>query len=69
MIFIFKIFLRFIFVYGASPGSAGCFKKVTETPNAGHPIYILKYKLLMYKYSKIQTSELPNSSPEIEFLF
>jgi hypothetical protein len=27
------------FVLDASPGSAGCFKKATETPNAGHPIY------------------------------
>jgi hypothetical protein len=24
---------------GASPGSAGCFKKPTQIPNAGHPIY------------------------------
>jgi hypothetical protein len=27
-----------LFVWGASPGSAGCFKKATQTPNAGHPI-------------------------------
>jgi hypothetical protein len=25
-----------IFVWGASPGSAGCFKNATQTPNAGH---------------------------------
>jgi hypothetical protein len=25
------------FVWGASPGTAGCFKKATQTPNAGHP--------------------------------
>jgi hypothetical protein len=23
----------------APPGSAGCFKKPTQIPNAGHPIY------------------------------
>jgi hypothetical protein len=30
-------FFEFLFVWGASPGSAGYFKKVTQTPNAGHP--------------------------------
>jgi hypothetical protein len=32
--------LEFFFVLGALPGSAGCFKKATETetPKAGHPI-------------------------------
>jgi hypothetical protein len=34
-------FLEFFlnnFLGGASPGSAGCFKKPTQIPNAGHPI-------------------------------
>jgi hypothetical protein len=26
------------FVWGNSLGSVGCFKKATQTPNAGHPI-------------------------------
>jgi hypothetical protein len=39
----FRIFLEFFFVCSASPGSAGCFKKATETPNAGHPIYSYWY--------------------------
>jgi hypothetical protein len=30
-----------MFFWGASPGSAGCFKKPTQIPNAGHPIYFL----------------------------
>jgi hypothetical protein len=29
-------FLEKKIVCGASQGSAGCFKKATETPNAGH---------------------------------
>jgi hypothetical protein len=33
-----KIFIFYI-LRGARPGTAsGCFKKATETPNAGHPI-------------------------------
>jgi hypothetical protein len=32
------IILKLFFVWGASPGSAGCFKKATQTPSAGHPI-------------------------------
>jgi hypothetical protein len=28
------ICLDFLFVWGASPGSAGCFKKATQTTNA-----------------------------------
>jgi hypothetical protein len=35
MFYYFELF----FVWGALPGSAGCFKKATETPNAGHPIW------------------------------
>jgi hypothetical protein len=44
MLFIFLIYLFLIyFLFGvlhprSSPGSAGCLKKATETPNAGHPI-------------------------------
>jgi hypothetical protein len=35
MIFIFYNYFRiFVFVWGASPGSGGCFKKATQTPNA-----------------------------------
>jgi hypothetical protein len=30
--------LRIYFLGGASPGSAGCFKNATQTPNARHPI-------------------------------
>jgi hypothetical protein len=30
------------FFLGALPGSAGCLKKPTQIPNAGHPIYIFK---------------------------
>jgi hypothetical protein len=31
--------IYFLFFWGARPGSAsGCFKKATQTPNAGHPI-------------------------------
>jgi hypothetical protein len=45
-LFVINDFLFFIFVYqffwfrnlGALPGNAGCFKKATKTPNAGHPI-------------------------------
>jgi hypothetical protein len=34
-----KIFI-FYFLRGARPGTAsGCFKKASETPNAGHPIW------------------------------
>jgi hypothetical protein len=29
-------------IWGALPGSAGCLKKPTQIPNAGHPIYIFK---------------------------
>jgi hypothetical protein len=29
-------FFEIFFVWGALPGSAGCLKKATETPNAGH---------------------------------
>jgi hypothetical protein len=29
----------FFFVGDALLGSAGCFKKATQTPNAGHPIW------------------------------
>jgi hypothetical protein len=39
----FYIFLEEFFFGGASPGSAGCFKKPTQIPNAGHPIYIKIY--------------------------
>jgi hypothetical protein len=28
----------FFFVWGASPGNAGCLKNATQTLNAGHPI-------------------------------
>jgi hypothetical protein len=28
--------------WGALPGSAGCLKKPTQLPNAGHHIYIFK---------------------------
>jgi hypothetical protein len=31
-----------IFFWGALPGSAGCLKKPTQIPNAGHSIYIFK---------------------------
>jgi hypothetical protein len=31
--------LKNFFGGGASPGSAGCFKKPTQIPKAGHPIY------------------------------
>jgi hypothetical protein len=34
----FLLFRTTFFVWGASPGSAGCYKKATEPPNAGHPI-------------------------------
>jgi energy-coupling factor transporter transmembrane protein EcfT len=33
--FFFRIFLEFIFIWVALPGSAGFFKKATQTPNAG----------------------------------
>jgi hypothetical protein len=36
--FLFEFFL----VCGALPGSAGCFKKATETPNAGHRLWLKK---------------------------
>jgi hypothetical protein len=35
-------------IWGASPGSAGCFKKPTQISNAGHPILI---KLSNYHYT------------------
>jgi hypothetical protein len=35
---------------GASPGCAGCFKKATQIPNAGHPISPNKF----YYFSKRQ---------------
>jgi hypothetical protein len=34
---IFNDFLK-KFVWGASPGSTGCFYRATQTPNVGHPI-------------------------------
>jgi hypothetical protein len=40
MIFIILKYFDFCFVWGASPGSAGCFNKATQTPNAGHPISV-----------------------------
>jgi hypothetical protein len=42
-------FLLIFFCLGcfwlASPGSASCFKKATETPNAGHRLYYEKSTL------------------------
>jgi hypothetical protein len=48
MIFIFIIFFEDFF-WGASPGSAGCFKKLTQIPNAGHPIYLAKKNIFTLK--------------------
>jgi hypothetical protein len=31
---------------GASPGSAGCFKKPTQIPNAGHPILMNTFEII-----------------------
>jgi hypothetical protein len=42
MIFYF-LFLDFFFVWGALLGSAGCLKKATKTPNAGHPFIVFSY--------------------------
>jgi hypothetical protein len=39
----FRIFFEEIFFWGASPGSAGCFIKPTQIPNAGHTIWFQKY--------------------------
>jgi hypothetical protein len=33
----FRIFFEEFLFWGASPGSAGCFQKPTQIPNAGHP--------------------------------
>jgi hypothetical protein len=33
-----RFFFEEFFLGGALPGSAGCFKKPTQIPNAGHPI-------------------------------
>jgi hypothetical protein len=38
ILFYFILLLFYLFFWGASPGSAGCFKKATQTPNAGHII-------------------------------
>jgi hypothetical protein len=46
--YFFEFLFEFFFVWGASPGSAGCFKKATETPNAGHPICANLYCHLVY---------------------
>jgi hypothetical protein len=35
-----EFFFEEFFLGGASPGSAGCFKKPTQIPNAGHPICV-----------------------------
>jgi hypothetical protein len=42
----------FLFLFGASPGSVGCFKKATQTPKAGHPI------LIIINYSAYKNCEL-----------
>jgi hypothetical protein len=39
-----EIFLKNFF-WGALPGSAGCYKKPTQIPNAGHPIWHWKLKI------------------------
>jgi hypothetical protein len=51
--------LKIFFWGGASPGSAGCFKKPTQIPNAGHPIYITKN----YFYIKIIFSGCVTGTP------
>jgi hypothetical protein len=39
ILFFLNVIFDDFFWGGASPGSAGCFKKPTQIPNAGHPIY------------------------------
>jgi hypothetical protein len=55
-------YLCFLFVWGASPGSAGCFKKATQTPNAGHPIFISLFFGIRLKKIVYSIFRAPNFS-------
>jgi hypothetical protein len=47
------LLIEFFFVWGALPDSAGCFKKVTETPNAGHRLCGIKNHIWWLKYGPL----------------
>jgi hypothetical protein len=47
------LLIEFFFVWGALPDSAGCFKKATEIPNAGHRLCGIKNHIWWLKYGPL----------------
>jgi uncharacterized membrane protein len=47
--YFFEFVFNLFFVWDASPGSAGCFKNATQTPNAVH-IYKIQKKCISKKF-------------------